>query len=342
MSVTKIYEIAVIGAGAAGQMGALRAVLNNKETIVFTGDAKTSKRSRATWVSKVVNMPFTFDINRPIVSSTKDAFTWIKEESEFAEKFTEIKAAVTKLEKNKESGNFNLETPDGEKYQAKFVLLATGIMDIQPEIEGSIRPVLPYANNGHVDYCIRCDGHKSKNKITATIGSGSTAAFVAALLFERYQPPEVKIFTNGAAPDFSEEAQALVDLYKIKVIREPIVSIKGDPKTKMEGFEVMDLEAGEGAVKFEAVEIAFAMLGQIAYNELAKQVNADVNSKGNVICGTKGESSVAGLYVAGDLRDTGKYQIYTAWDQAVDSVDDMDAKLRLEFREAAKTRLVSA
>ena len=339
MQEEKIYDIAVIGAGAAGQMGALRGVLNNKDTVVFTGDPSTSKKSRATWVSKVVNMPFTFDVARPITTSTKDTFTWIKEESGFAEKFTQVKAAISKLEKDKATGIFNLETPAGEKYQAKFVLLATGIMDIQPEIDGSIKPVLPYANNGHVDYCIRCDGHKSKDKITATIGHGSTAAFVAGLLHERYQPPEMKIFTNGEAPDFSEEAQALVDLYGIKVVREPIVSIKGDPKTNMEGFQVMDLEAGEGKTKFEAVDIAFAMLGQIAYNELAKQVDADVNSRGNVICGAKGESSVAGLYVAGDLRDSGKYQIYTAWDQAVDSIDDMDSKLRREFREAAKLSL---
>jgi thioredoxin reductase (NADPH) len=336
MSEQRIYDIAIIGAGAAGQMGALRSILNNKTTIVFLGDASTNKKSRATWVSKVVNMPFTFELKRPISAATKETFEWIKNESEFADNFTELKAAVVKLEKL--SDTFSLTTTTGESYKAKFVLLATGIMDIQPEISGSIKPVLPFANNGHVDYCIRCDGHKSKNKITATIGHTSTAAFVAALLYERYQPPEVKIFTNGAAPDFSEEALSLIELYKIKVVREAIVAIKGDPKTKMEAFE---LAVSENETRTEAVELAFAMLGQIAYNELAKQVNADINSRGNVICNAKGESSVAGLYVAGDLRDTGKYQIYTAWDQAVDSIDDMDSKLRMQFREECRKSLAS-
>lgn len=333
MTGEKIYDIAIIGAGAAGQMGALRAVLNNKITIVFSGDASTIKKSRAAWVSKVVNMPFTFELNRPISAATKETFEWIREESEFSENFTEVKAAVIKLEKQSEV--FYLETSVGESYKAKYVLLATGIMDVQPEISGSIKPVLPFANNGHVDYCIRCDGHKSKNKITATIGHSSAAAFVAALLYERYQPPEVKIFTNGAAPDFSEDAQSLVDLYNIKVVREPILAIKGDPKTKMEAFE---LAINENETRLEPVELAFAMLGQIAYNELAKQVNADLNSRGNVISNAKGESSVSGLYVAGDLRDTGKYQIYTAWDQAVDSIDDMDSKLRIAFREKIKAK----
>ena len=78
----------------------------------------------------------------------------------------------------------------------------------------------------------------------------------------------------------------------------------------------------------EAVEVAFPMLGQIAYNELAKQVGAELSEKGNVITNEKGESSIPNFYVAGDLRQGKKYQIYTAWDMAVDSVDDMDAKLR--------------
>lgn len=362
----QIFDIAVIGAGAAGQMGLLRSVLNNKDTIVFMGDAKTNKKSRATWVSKVVNMPLSSGIPRPIASATKSSLEWIQEESEFADKLTVVADAVSKLSKNtrpvsKQSfdvqvaqkkvateqnasvafgddldsqnesnqGVFEIETAKGESYQAKYVLLATGIMDMQPEIDGSIKPVLPFANKGHIDYCLRCDGHKSLNKITATIGHGAAAAWVAIMLHERYQPPEMKIFTNGKEPEFPDDAQELLELYKIKVVKEAIKSIKGDPKTKMEAFE---LEDG----KFEPVEFAFALLGQIAYNELALQVGAEVNAKGNVVCGDKGESSVAGLYVAGDLRDTGKYQIYTAWDQAVDSVDDMDAKLRLEYRNNQK------
>lgn len=331
-----IYEIAVIGAGAAGQMGALRSVLNNKRTIAFTGDAQSKKRSRATWVHKVVNMPMAADINRPITSSTVGTFEWIRNESGFADKFIDVQESVISLEKDKETGFFKLKTGTEKEFTAKYVLLATGIMDIQPEIDGSILPVLPYANKGHVDYCVRCDGHKSKNKITATIGHGDAAAWVAIMLHERYQPPEMKIFTNGQTPEFPKETLPLLEAYNIKVVKEPIVGIKGDPKEKMEAFILKDTEnmaESPDKTKEEPVEFAFAMLGQIAYNDLAKQVNADINSRGNIICTSKGESSVPGLYVAGDLRDTGKYQIYTAWDQAVDSVDDMDGKLRKEFRD---------
>ena len=100
----------------------------------------------------------------------------------------------------------------------------------------------------------------------------------------------------------------------------------------LQSFEIKHNEDSQE----EAVEIAFPMLGQIAYNELAKQVGADINPKGNVITTEKGESTIENFYVAGDLREGKKYQIYTAWDMAVDSVDDMDRKLREVYRNGQK------
>lgn len=326
---TEIFDIAVIGAGAGGSMGALRGVLNNKSVILFHGDPKTKKKARATWVDKVVNMPLMFDKRKAITASVDETLTWIREHDYFSKKFTEVKQAITQLSKDGDIFTLtatDFKTGEESQFQAKFVLLATGIMDTQPEIQGSIRPVLPFANNGFIDYCIRCDGHKSIGKITATIGHNNVAAWVAALLHERYQPPETKIFTNGQEPTWSGDVVDLIKAYKIKVVTEPIAEIIGKPKEYMEGFK---LESGE----LEKVELAFPMLGQIAYNDLAKQVGAELTEKGNVVTNEKAESSVPGLYVAGDLRAGTKYQIYTAWNEAVDAVDDMDAKLRLEYRQ---------
>ena len=105
----------------------------------------------------------------------------------------------------------------------------------------------------------------------------------------------------------------------------------------MQAFEVQEADSNIE----ENVEVAFPMLGQIAYNELAKQVGAEITDRGNVVTNEKGESTVANFYIAGDLRQGKKYQIYTSWDMAVDSVDDMDAKLRKEYRESAKSKALA-
>ena len=83
---SEIYDIAVIGAGAAGSMGMLRAVLNNRETIIFKGSRKTNKRSRALWVRKVVNMPLMFDKKMAITDSVKETFAWIEGHEYFSKK----------------------------------------------------------------------------------------------------------------------------------------------------------------------------------------------------------------------------------------------------------------
>jgi len=330
------YEIAVIGAGAAGSMGVLRAVLNNRQTILFKGSKQTAKRSRALWVRKVVNMPLMFDKKMAVTESVNETLSWIESHEYFSKKLTSVADEIQSIKKLEEGG-FILTDSKGNSYTAKFVLLATGIMDVQPEIAGSIKPILPFANKGDIDYCIRCDGHKVINKIAATIGHGSTAAWVAVLLHERYNPPEMKIFTNGEKPRWLEDAtlSKLIEIYKIKVIEGSILEIVADSEKNMKAFKIVaPTDKDPDYFMEESVEIAFPMLGQIAYNTLAKELGAEITEKGNVKTNEKGESSITGFYVAGDLREGKKYQIYTAWDTAVDSIDDMDLKLRKEYRDS--------
>ena len=291
------------------------------------------------WVRKVVNMPLMFDRKRAITESVDEVFDWIQEHEYFSQKLTTIEQEASNVEKL-EDGKFKITDAEGQNtYTAKFVLLCTGIMDTQPEIQGSIKPILPYANKGDVDYCIRCDGHKVINKVSATIGHTKTAAWVAALLHERYNPPEMKIFLNGKEAEWKDDAELneLIRIYNIKVIAGDILSIKADENKAMQAFEVQEADSNIE----ENVEVAFPMLGQIAYNELAKQVGAEITDRGNVVTNEKGESTVANFYIAGDLRQGKKYQIYTSWDMAVDSVDDMDAKLRKEYRESAKSKALA-
>ena len=70
----------------------------------------------------------------------------------------------------------------------------------------------------------------------------------------------------------------------------------------------------------------------IVYNELAKMLCANLDQRGFVLTDNKGKSSVEGLYIAGDLRANTKKQIYTAWDCAVDSADDINILIRRKKR----------
>lgn len=317
----KIYDIAVIGAGAAGQMAMLRGVLNNLHTVAFLGDAQTTRRSRATWVTEVDNVPGMFDKKRPITATSKEVIDFINKQEGLKDKLTVVRKAVKHVKKT-ETG-FLVED-DQNQYQARYVVLCTGTMDVQPHIQDSIEPVFPFANRGDLYYCIRCDGHRTLGKPCAVIGDKGGAGWIAVMLKERYDNPKLWVLTNGKPFEASDEVRELLKKYEIEVIEEKIEEILGDAREGLKGFRLTS----------QTIETpkAFVALGSIVYNQLAKEVGAQLNERDHVIVDEKGETSVKGFYAAGDLVAGKKKQVYTAWDHAVDAVDAIDEKIRISKR----------
>jgi thioredoxin reductase (NADPH) len=135
----------------------------------------------------------------------------------------------------------------------------------------------------------------------------------------------VTILTNGKTPEFDEESKGLIAKYNFNVVTEAITEINGDPKEqKLYGFVCEN--------KTVNADFTFIALGMIVYNELAKMLSANLDQRGFVIADNKGKTSVDGLYVAGDLRANTKKQIYTAWDTAVDSADEINVLIRRKKR----------
>ena len=327
----KIYPVCVIGGGSAGTMATIRSVLNNDETILFPGNAKHKKKSRAFWVSKVENMPSHLEYKKGIEEPNKLSLEWLQG-SPFKEKLHWKKGVgVDQVTKNSD-GLFVISATDGETYLAQYLILCTGVMDVQPEINGSIQPILPYANVQLADYCLRCDGHHVLNKKIGVIGHDTSALWVAIMLHERYQTTSTVVFTNGKQMKYDDETKKLASLYGIQVIEDNIVGIEGNAKL----HELRSFALSNG--NYIEVEYVFIALGMIVYNELAKSLGAELDQRGFVVTDTKGKTNITGLYVAGDLRANAKKQIYTAWDHAVDSADDINILLRREKRNKLLTQ----
>lgn len=318
----KIFDVAIIGAGGAGQMAILRAALNQLDTLAFLGDAKSAKRSRHTWVHDVENIPGMFEKKRPITATTKEVLKFITDRPELNSKLETVKQSVTQITKT--DAGFQLKTQD-KNYSARYVVLCTGTMDIQPLIQGSMEPIFPYANRGEILYCIRCDGHKTIGQSVAVLGHSTNAGWIAVMLKERYHNPKLWVLSNGRPFEGSMEIRGLLEKYDIPILEESIQEILGDPKEKLAGFQV-------GATQVPAT-MAFAALGSIVYNELATQLGVKLNEREHILTNEKCETSIPGFYAAGDLVAGKKKQVYTSWDMAVDAIDDIDGKIRQARRE---------
>lgn len=317
----KIYPVAIVGGGSAGTMAALRSVLNNDETLFFPGTAQDKKRSRALWVAKVENVPGHLGYKKGIEQPNRESLTWLSE-GEFKDKLHWQKnVGVTSITKNAD-GTYTLVDSKENSWLARYVIIATGVMDVQPKINGDIEDIFPYANAQTVDYCLRCDGHHVLGKRTAIIGHTNGAAWVAVMLYERYRTPKMTILTHNEKSQISGDVLELCKKYGIEIIEGEILSVLGKDNGKtLEGFQL-----ATGTV--HECDWAFVSLGMIVYNELAKSLGCEVDDRGFVIADNKGMTNVDGIYVAGDLRANTKKQIYTAWDTAVDAADAINMRLR--------------
>jgi thioredoxin reductase (NADPH) len=321
MEEKKIYPVCVIGGGSAGTMAALRVVLNNDECLFFPGTPQDKKRSRALWVRKIENIPAHFQYKRGIEEPNAETLKWIGESAFKNNLVWKKNTGVSHLKKN-DQNLFEITDSKGEMHLARFVILCTGVMDVQPLIQGTIETVFDYANSQTIDYCIICDGHHVLGKKTSIIGHGNGAAWIAILLHERYGPPELTIMTNGHEPEFQADTLALLKLYNVRVITTVIKEIQGEEKGKiLKGFTFEDGNIIQS-------EMCFVALGMIVYNELAKELHADLDERGFVKADETGLTSISNLYVAGDLKANTKKQIYTSWDMAVNSANAINLKLR--------------
>ncbi len=319
---SEIYDVAVIGVGAAGQMAMLRAVLNHLKVVAFMGNADSQRKSRSTWVDHIENTPGFSGRKRPILAATQETLKFIESRPDLAGCLSVVKNAVQKI--RKENNLFYLSSGD-QTYVSRYAILCTGTMDVQPEIGGTIKTVFPFATREEINYCIRCKGHNAFGKNVAVIGHSESAAHMAVVMHERYNPKSIAILTNAQPWKGTDETNRLLARYGIKVYEEKIEKILGDPHKALEGFLV-----GEKTIP---AEIAFVALGVIVYHELAKQLGVKLDERGHLITDEEGQTSVEGFFAAGDLVSGAKKQVYTAWDRAVDAVDAIDYEIRMLKRE---------
>lgn len=312
----KIYPIAVIGSGAAGTMAVKRIVLNNDEVLLFTGAKSERRRSRGNWVRKVDNIPGFEKYSRTVLELRNESLKELLK-SDLSHNLFVIEDSITEI--TKENEIFKLKDQTGRTFFVKYVILATGIMDEQPHIQESIRPILDFANGQTVAYCLICDGHRSFRKKTVIIGHSEETADAAILLSDKYSLTDVTILTNGKPPEFNR--QEMLNR-KIQINENPIIEILGDRSDQqLTGFKLQNGEIVEA-------EMGFVSLGIRPNNQLALQLGAQVDARGLVITDKDGETSIPNLFVAGDLRAQSMKQIYTAWQHAVECAQIINWRLR--------------
>lgn len=181
---------------------------------------------------------------------------------------------------------FTVQTTAGN-FDTVSVIMATGSRHHIPSIPG----IREFEGKG-VSYCAVCDAFFYRNREVAVLGNSDFALHEAEEL--RNVTPSVTIYTNGREPEFSREHPIAVNTMKIQAI-EGEDTVSG---IRMEN----DVVASEDAAgdSFYPADGVFVALGTAGSTEIARQMGAELTDKGNVKVNSEMETTIPGLFAAGD------------------------------------------
>lgn len=197
-------------------------------------------------------------------------------------------------------GGFIVRTQD-QTLQATKVLLATGVVDIEPDL-----PDIPDAiRRGYLRHCPICDAFEVIDRKVAVIGHGESHLEKARFL--RTYTRDVTVLSLGKEMAVSKADRAEFQRMGVKLVEEAVV------KVEIEGGTITALQmSGGSSLQFD---VLYSALGAKIRADLARGLGAAQEDDDDVIVNEHQQTSVCGLYAAGDVV-SGLNQIIVAAGQA--------------------------
>lgn len=279
------YDVVVIGGGPAGLASALWLARYRLRTRLFDAE---SPRNAPTWA---VHGYLGISPDPPPAELRR-----IGREQAIAAG-AEIETCTVE-DVTGEIDRFEVSLEDGRRVRARRILFATGLRDIIPEIPGLMR----HYGKG-IWHCPDCDGPGVAGLRVGVIGWGrAIAAFCMEMLTWTDQ---LTILTHGHEPDMPERSRKALDRHGIAVLSDPIGRIRGE--ALVEGVQFADGRT----VPFDA------LFFHIAYGpgcSIPATLGCDADEQGTLIVDKDFETSVPGVYAAGDITHGSKLAIRAAAD----------------------------
>ncbi len=273
-------DLAIIGSGAAGITAGIYAARRNLRVRIFEREALGGQSALAIWIE-----------NYPGTKKMKGAEMMEQWASHLKEFGVEIEEANGVESVKKAGQGFEIVTDGKEKVKAKAVLLATGTENKHLGIPGEEEL---YGKG--ISYCANCDGPMFKGRKVVIIGGGNSGVTNALWVSEIASETTLVEFL----PELNCEEVYLADLEKspIKVLKNTqALEVLG--KEKVKGLKVKD--RGSGKEKEIPADGIFIYVGLEPRNELAKALGCELDEKGFVKTDGKNETTVSGVFAAGDL-----------------------------------------
>lgn len=305
-----MLNLAIIGGGPAGLAAGLYATRGGLKDVVLFELGMPG--GQITGSSEIENYPGV----ATIMDGLSFMQPWLEQCFRFGLKQESKK--VVKVVKNKDQ-SFSIFTDSGDEFKAKAVILATGSEPRKAGFKGENE----FFGKG-VSTCATCDGFFYKNKEVAVLGGGDTALEEAIYLTNIASKVYLIHRREGfrAAPITVEKAKKNP---KIEFILNAVVDeVYGDNS----GVTGVRVKFNDGKTKELKVPGIFTFVGLNVRNSIIKNDDkfiCNTNETGQVEVDLKMQTSIKGLFAAGDIRqDAPKQVVSAAGDGAVAALSAMN------------------
>ena len=277
------FDVIIIGAGPAGLNGAL--VLGRCRRRVLLCDAGQPRNA----ASHGLHNYLTRDGINPA------EFLRIGREELKSYKTVELRQIEVTDARLLDPG-FEVTLSNGERAVARKLLIATGVVDEIPKLEG----VASFYGRS-VFHCPYCDGWEMRDQPLAVYGKGENGLGLTLelILWSR----DLVLCTDGPS-ELSAEDLARLAQHHIPVREEKILRLGG------EGDVLNQIVFADGqTIQRRAM---FFSTGQRQASELPKKLGCEFTKQGCVATGEYEATNVPGLYVAGDASRLVQFVIVAA------------------------------
>lgn len=290
------YEVLVVGGGPAGASAAIYAARKG----IRTGVVAERFGGQVMDTMAIENFISVKETQGPKLAMALEEH--VKQYN--VDIMSEQKAAnIVRAEKT-EDGYIHVELDSGATLKSRSVILSTGARWREMNVPGEQE----YRNKG-VAYCPHCDGPLFKGKKVAVIGGGNSGIEAAIDLAGLVEHVTVLEFADTLRADkvLVDKANSMKNITIIKQAQ--TTEVIGDG-TRVTALNYTDRQTGD-AKQIELSGI-FVQIGLVPNSEFLKDSGVALSPRGEIEVSAKGETSVAGIFAAGDVTTVPYKQIIIA------------------------------
>lgn len=286
------YQLVIIGGGPAGLTAGLYAARARLKTLLLEKGALGGQVLTTDWVD-----------NYPGYVEGISGLDLVEKMAAQARRFdleTRI-AEITSLDLRGEIKTLYLD--NGEQLTAQAVIICTGGSPGKLGVPGEME----FAGKG-VSYCATCDGPFYRGQEIAVVGGGNTAiqealhltkfASKVTVIHRRLELRATKLVQEKAMA--SDRIEFLLDTR--------VQAITGGEN----GVTGLQLERNDGTRANLAVTGVFILIGVAPNNQLLPLADLKTDEYGFIVTDTEMQTSLPGVFAAGDIRSKNFRQIVNA------------------------------